>query len=72
MSAAEPPIVKLTAMSLGVTVVMTLPAGAQVDGVISNLFFLPGGRTRTLSTTVTQDDIYKGRISRFMPDLDAE
>ena len=72
MSDAESPTDKLTAMSLGVPVVITLPAGAQVDGVISNLFFLPGGRTRTPTTTVTQDDIYKGQISRFMPDLDAE
>ncbi len=72
MSAAEPPIDKLAAMSLGVPVVISLPAGAHVDGVISNLIFLPNGRSRTLSTTVTQDDINKGRISRLMPDFDAE
>jgi hypothetical protein len=72
MSAAEPPIDKLTAMSLGVPVVITLPAGARVGGTISNLIFLPNGRSRTLSTTGTQDDINKGRISRLMPDFDAE
>ena len=56
----------------GVPVVMTLPAGARVGDVINNLIYLPGGRTRTLSTTVTQDDIYAGRVSRMMPDLAAE
>jgi hypothetical protein len=72
MSEADPPIDKLAAMPLGVPVVMTLPAGARVGDVINNLIYLPGGRTRTLSTTVTQDDIYAGRISRMMPDLAAE
>ena len=56
----------------GVPVVMTLPAGARVGDVINNLIYLPGGRTRTLSTTVTQDDIYAGRVGRMMPDLAAE
>jgi hypothetical protein len=56
----------------GVPVVMTLPAGARVGDFINNLIYLPGGRTRTLSTTVTQDDIYAGRVSRMMPDLAAE
>jgi hypothetical protein len=72
MSAAEPPIDKPTAMPLGVPVVITLPAGARVGVTVSNLIFLPNGRSRTLSTIVTQDDIYQGRISRMMPDLDAE
>lgn len=72
MSDAESPTDKHTAMSLGVPVVITLPAGARVGSTISNLIFLPGGRNRTLLTIVTQDDIYKGQISRFMPDLDAE
>lgn len=56
----------------GVPVVMTLPAGARVGDVINNLIFLPGGRTRTLSSTVTQDDINLGRISRLVLDIDAE
>ena len=56
----------------GVPVVMTLPAGARFGDVINNLIYLPGGRTRTLSTTVTQDDIYAGRISRIISDRDPE
>ena len=56
----------------GVPVVMTLPAGARVGDVINNLIYLPGGHTRTLSTTVTQDDIYAGRISRIISDRDPE
>ena len=72
MSAAEPSIDQPTAMPLGVSVVITLPAGARVGVTVSNLIFLPNGRSRTLSTIVTQDDIYQGRISRMMPDLDAE
>jgi hypothetical protein len=72
MSAAEPPIDKPTAMPLGVPVVITLPAGARVGVTISNMIFLPNGRSRKLSTIVTQDDIYQGLVSRFMPNLDAE
>lgn len=56
----------------GVPVVMTLPAGARVGDVINTLIFLPGGRTRTLRSIVTQDDINLGRISRLVLDIDAE
>jgi hypothetical protein len=72
MSDAEPPIDKLTAMPLGVPVVITLSAGARVGQVINNLIFLPGGRTGTLSSTVTQEDIHAGRISRMISDRDLE
>jgi len=72
MSDAEPPTDKLTAMPLGVPVVITLSAGARVGQVINNLIFLPGGRTGTLSSTVTQEDIHAGRISRMISDRDLE
>jgi hypothetical protein len=59
-------------MSLGVPVVITLSAGARVGQVINNLIFLPGGRTGTLSSTVTQEDIHAGRIIRMISDRDLE
>jgi len=72
MSDSDPAICKPTAMPLGVPVVITLSAGARVGQVINNLIFLPGGRTGTLSSTVTQEDIHAGRIIRMISDRDLE
>ena len=72
MSDSDPAIRKPTAMPLGVPVVITLSAGARVGQVINNLIFLPDGRTGTLSSTVTQEDIHSGRISRMISDRDLE
>jgi hypothetical protein len=72
MSDSDSAICKPTAMSLGVPVVITLSAGARVGQVINNLIFLPGGRTGTLSSTVTQEDIHAGRIIRMISDRDLE
>ena len=55
----------------GMHVVTTLAAGARVGDIVNTTVFLPGWRTQTLSSTVTQNDIRAGRISQRIPDLDA-
>ena len=72
MSDSNSAIDKPTGMTPGVPMVISLAAGARVGDIVNTLVFLPGGRTRTLSSTVTQDDINAGRISRLIPGLDAE
>ncbi len=56
----------------GMHVVTTLAAGARVGDVVNTLVFLPGGRTQTLSSTVTQNDINARRISQRIPELALE
>lgn len=72
MRDSDPDIDKPTAMPVGVPVVITLSAGARVGQVINNVIFLPGGRTGTLSSTVTQEDIHAGLIIRMIFDRDLE
>ena len=72
MSDSNSAIDRPIGMTPGVPMVISLAAGARVGDIVNTLVFLPGGRTRTLSTTVTQDDIYAGRVSRMMPDRAAE
>ena len=72
MSDSNSAIDKPIGMTPGVPMVISLAAGARVGQVINNLIFLPGGRTGTLSSTVTQEDIHAGRISRMISDRDLE
>lgn len=72
MSDSNSAIDKLIGMTPGVPMVISLAAGDRVGDIVNTLVFLPGGRTGTLSSTVTQEDIHAGRISRMISDRDLE